>query len=36
MSSMCFGRIREMIFAPDHVGDFHFEIVDHVDEMKDP
>src|SRR5262245_1244208 len=25
-----------MIFAPDHVGDFHFEIVDHVDEMKNP
>src|SRR5215472_18093032 len=28
--------IREMIFATDYVGDFHFKIVDHVDEMKNP
>ena len=29
-------RVRKMIFAADHVGDFHFQIVDHVDEVKDP
>src|SRR4051812_28739687 len=25
-----------MIFAPDHVGDFHLEIVDHIHEMEYP
>ena len=29
-------RIRKVIFAPDDVGDFHLEVVDHVDEMKNP
>mgnify|MGYP003574932526 CR=1 FL=1 len=29
------GRVGEMIFAADHVGNFHFEIVHDVDEMKD-
>ena len=29
-------RIRKMIFAADHVRDFHLEIVNHVHEMKDP
>src|SRR5947208_16088382 len=27
-------RVREMIFASDHMRDFHFKVVDHVDEMK--
>ena len=30
------GRIREMIFAPDDVADFHLEVVDHIDEVKNP
>ena len=29
-------RVREMIFASDHVRDFHFEIVDHIHEMENP
>ena len=29
-------RIRKVILAPDDVGDFHLEVVDHVDEMKNP
>ena len=29
-------RVGKMIFAPDHVRDFHFEIVDHIHEMKNP
>ena len=28
--------VGEMIFAPDHVGDFHFQIVDHIHKMKNP
>src|SRR6266567_2413148 len=30
------GRVGEMIFAANHVRDFHLEVVDHVDEMKNP
>ena len=30
------GRIREMIFAADDVADLHLDVVDHVDEMKNP
>src|SRR6266568_1088369 len=29
-------RIREMIFAADHMRDFHLEVVDDVDEMENP
>ena len=31
-----FRRVREMIFAADHVADFHLDVVHHVDEMKNP
>ena len=29
-------RVRQVIFAADHVGDFHLEVVDHIHEMKNP
>ena len=29
-------RIRKMIFAADHVGNFHLDVVDHIHEMKNP
>src|SRR6201997_5442305 len=31
-----FGRIGQVVFAPDHVRYFHFDIVDDVNEMEDP
>src|SRR4029077_8064603 len=31
-----FGRVGKMVFAADHVRDFHLEVVDHVYEMKNP
>ena len=31
-----FRRVREMIFAANDVRDFHLDVVDHVDEMKNP
>ena len=30
------GRVRKMIFAANDVRDFHLDVVDHVDEMKNP
>ena len=30
------GRVREVIFATDHVGDFHLQVVNHIHEMKNP
>ena len=29
-------RVGEMIFAADHMGDFHLQIVNHIHEMEDP
>src|SRR6266480_7493760 len=31
-----FGRVGKMVFAADHVRDFHLEVVDDVYEMKNP
>src|SRR6266480_7867024 len=31
-----FGRVRKMIFAADDMRNFHFEVVDYVNKMKDP
>src|SRR5438105_12868193 len=31
-----FSRIRQVVFATDHVRDLHFDIVDNVHEMKNP
>src|ERR1700736_529508 len=29
-------RVGKMILAPNDMGDLHFDVVDHVNEMKDP
>ena len=29
------GSIGKMVFTTDHVSDFHFDIVDHIDEVED-
>src|SRR5205814_2036691 len=31
-----FRCIREMVLAPDDMQDFHFDVVDHIDEVKNP
>src|SRR5204863_2072351 len=31
-----FRCIREMVLAPDDMRDFHFDVVDHIDEVKNP
>src|SRR5437773_12254465 len=31
-----FQCIRELVLAPDYMRDFHFDVVDHIDEMKNP
>src|SRR5260370_11977921 len=30
------GRVREVIFAANHVGDFHLQVVNHIHEVKNP
>ena len=30
------GRVGQVVFASDDVRNFHFQVVDHIDEMKNP